>query len=203
VLGLMECLIRAREFGRCETEMKRLEKRLEGEELAELRVLQAEMWIESGREESARGVLEEMVAHKLANRGYRARAWALLALCEKRAGRNVWAERAMLAARDALGVVQDGFARAMVIEIGALVETRVEIEAAMPYQGDGEDPLWCDVDHNLEMARLNVVAAVHAKFPSYGVAKLAAVMGRGHSWLYALLGRHREVEWVGRLLKKE
>jgi tetratricopeptide (TPR) repeat protein len=202
-LGLMECLIRAREFGRCETEMKRLEKRLEGEELAELRVLQAEMWIESGREELARGVLEELVAHKLANRGYRARAWALLALCEKRAGRNVWAERAMLAARDALGVVQDGFARAMVIETGGLVEARVEIEAAMPYQGDGEDPLWCDVDHNLEMARLNVVAAVHAKFPGYGVAKLAAVMGRGHSWLYALLGRHREVEWVGRLLGKE
>ncbi len=200
-LGLMECLIRARDYSRCEAEMKRLEKRLEREEMAELRVLQAEMWIETGREEAARGVLEELVAHKLANRGYRARAWALLALCEKRSGRSVWAERAMVAAEEALGVVQDGFARAMVIEIGGLVKARVEIEAAMPYQGDGEDPLWCDVDHNLEMARLNVAAAVHAKFPDYGVAKLASVMRRGHSWLYALLARHRGVAWVEQVLR--
>jgi tetratricopeptide (TPR) repeat protein len=200
-LGLTECLMRARDFGRCEAEMKRLEKRLEGEEIAELRVLQAELWIETGREEAARGVLEELVAHKLANRGYRARAWALLALCEKRAGRSVWAERAMLAAREALGVVQDEFARAMVVEIGAMVEARVHVEAAMPYQGDGEDPLWCDVDHNLEMARLNVAATVHAKFPDYGVAKLAAVMQRGHSWLYALLARHRGVPWVEQVLR--
>lgn len=201
VLGLLECLMRARDFDRCEAEMKRLEKRMEGEEIAELRVLQAELWIETGREEAARGVLEELVAHKLANRGYRARAWALLALCEKRAGRSIWADRAMLAAREALGVVQDGFARAMVNEIGALIEARVQIEAAMPYQGDGEDPLWCDVDHNLEMARLNVAAAVHGKFPDYGVAKLAAVMQRGHSWLYALLARHRGVAWVEQVMR--
>ncbi len=201
LLGLMECLLKARDFSRCESEMKRLENRLEGEDLTELRVLQAELWIETGREDKARGVLEELVAHKLANRGYRARAWALLALCEKRAGRGVWAERAMSAAREALGVVQDGLARAMVVEIGVLVEARIEVEVPMPYQGSAEDPLWCDVDHNLEMARLNVAAAVHAKFPDYGVTKLATVMRRGHSWLYALLARHRDVAWVQQVFR--
>lgn len=62
-----------------------------------------------------------------------------------------------------------------------------------------EDPRWCDLDHNLEMAKLNVVAAVHGRHPDYSVEKLAAVMGRGHSWLYALLARHRDLEWVMRI----
>lgn len=47
------------------------------------------------------------------------------------------------------------------------------------------DPLWFDLDHNLEMARLNVVAAVHGHHPDYSVEKPATVIGRGHSWLYA------------------
>ena len=33
-------------------------------------------------------------------------------------------------------------------------------------------------------------------------ANLAAIMGRGHSWLYAFLSRHRDVTWVKELLSR-
>lgn len=204
-LGLIECLLRGREFARCTAELERFERVFQGEEevLAEQRVLEAELWMETGRMEAARGLLEELVAGKVANRGYRARAWALLALCEKQSGRQAWAARALAAAREAAEAVQDGFARALVKEVGLSVEAKVEVAMAMPYQVGEEDARWCDVDYNLEMARLNVVAAVAARHPDYGVEKLAAVMGRGASWLYALLARHREVEWVEKLLGKK
>jgi len=201
-LGLIECLLRGGEFEDCARELERFKRVFQGEQevLAEQKVLQAELWIETGRMDSARGLLEELVSMRVANRGYRARAWALLALCERSAGRIAWAERALVAAREAAEIVQDGLTRALVREIGLTFGAAVEVAMAMPYQTDGEDALWCDVDHNLEMARLNVVAAVLAKHPDYGVEKLAIAMGRGVSWLYALLGRHRDVEWVRALM---
>jgi tetratricopeptide (TPR) repeat protein len=201
-LGLVECLLRGGDYARCETELVRLEVAFEmGDELvAEKIVLRAELWMETGREEEARGVLQRLVSERVAHRGYRARAWCLLALCEKRAGRSAWAERAITAAQEALGMVQDGLAKALVEELALEVERREEVVLAMPYQTMGSDERWCDVDYNLEMARLNVVAAVHARHPDYGVEQLAAVMNRGQSWLYALLGRHRDQEWVQRLM---
>ena len=70
----------------------------------------------------------------------------------------------------------------------------------MPYQQPGEDSRWCDLEHNLEKARLHVVESVYRRYPGYTVEKLAAAMGRGHSWLYAFLGRHRDTPWVVELL---
>ena len=84
----------------------------------------------------------------------------------------------------------------MVREVGLEIVARIKVVMPMPYQSEDSNALWCNVDHNLEMARLNVVAAVHSRHPDYSVEKLATLMGRGASWLYALLGRHKEVEWV-------
>ena len=72
----------------------------------------------------------------------------------------------------------------------------------MPYQMPDDDGRWCDLDYNLERARLHVVESVYRRYPGYTVEKLATVMGRGHSWLYAFLGRHRDVAWVSELLDR-
>ena len=52
------------------------------------------------------------------------------------------------------------------------------------------------------MARLHVVESVYRRYPGYTVEKLAAVMERGHSCLYAFLGRHRDVRRVKELLAR-
>ena len=199
-LYLIECLLRAEDFTRCQKELDRFEKAFEGEEevMAEFRVLQAELWLRTGRQSAARATLQALVQQMVAHRGYRARAWALLAWSEKEAGQSIWADRAIHAATQALDAVQDGSARAMVKEIATIVNTTVELKLAMPYQGDASS--WCNLDHNLEMAKLNVVATVHARYPSYNVDQLAAAMGRGVSWLYALLGKHRDLDWVAQIL---
>jgi tetratricopeptide (TPR) repeat protein len=204
-LAMIECLLRGRQFERCSTELERFERAFDGEEEVLLghRVLQAEFWMETGSLEAARGSLESLAATRVANRGYRARAWALLALCENRGRRPAWADRAIGAAMGAVDSAQDGFARALVREVKAIVETKAEVLLAMPYQKSGDDDRWCDIDHNLEMARLNVVAAVHAQNPSLGVRELAAAMGRRQSWLYELLGRHKHLDWVGVLVRSE
>lgn len=67
-------------------------------------------------------------------------------------------------------------------------------------EGHRLDPQWCDLDHNLETARLRVVALAHERHPDYNVDRLAALVGRGPSWLYAFLGRHRELPWVREIL---
>lgn len=89
---------------------------------------------------------------------------------------------------------QDGYARILVEEVGARVGVALPPAGPMPYQEAGEDGRWCDLDHNLEIARLNVVEAVHRRHPDYSVERLAAAMGRGPSWLYGFLGKHRQVE---------
>jgi hypothetical protein len=169
--------------------------------LAEFQVVTAELWLETNRENAARALLQELVAQRPTNRAFRARAWALLAWCEQRAGQSVWAERALAAARESLDHVQDGFTKVLVEEIATRCETPVSTALlGMPYQAPGEDARWCDMAHNLEIARLNVVEAVYRRHPGYSVEKLAALMGRGPSWLYGFLAEHREVEWVARLL---
>ena len=38
------------------------------------------------------------------------------------------------------------------------------------------------------------------RHPDFNVDRLAALVGRGPSWLYAFLGRHRELPWVREIL---
>lgn len=194
---LVECLLRGGLLDRCEEELERKLTWMEESE-SQRSLIEAELWLETGRQARARAVLEEIAAKRLAHRGNRARAWALLALAEKRAGQIAAAQRSIAAARDAASAAQDGFSRAFIEELALQVETREIRTLEMPYQLD--DTRWCDMDYNLEMARLNVVAAAHARHPEFNVDKLAALLGRGHSWLYALLGRHRDLDWVARLL---
>jgi hypothetical protein len=194
---LVECLLRSGQFERCEAELERKLNWSE-ESDAQRSLIEAELWMETGREARARAVLEELAAKRLAHRGNRARAWGLLAMVEKQAGQMVAAERSMSAAKEAAAAAQDGFSRALVEELALEVETREIRTLEMPYQRD--EARWCDMDYNLEMARLNVVAAAHARHPEFNVEKLATLLGRGHSWLYALLARHREIDWVSRLL---
>lgn len=104
----------------------------------------------------------------------------------------------MAAARESLDHVQDGFVRAWVNGL----ETAATPTAALPFQHPEDDALWCNLDHNLEMARLHVVETVYRRFPSYTVEKLATAMGRGHSWLYAFLSRHRQTPWVQEILAR-
>jgi len=194
---LVECLLRGGMYERCEEELKKSVN--QGEESDAQRVLiEAELWIETGRQARAQAVLVELAGKRLPHRGYRARAWGLLALAEKRTGQVAAAHRSILAAKESAAAAQDGFSRALVQELAQEVETREIRVLEMPYQRD--DARWCDMDYNLEMARLNVVAAAHERHPEFNVEKLAALLGRGHSWLYALLARHREIEWVSRLL---
>lgn len=202
-LRLIGCLLRAKEWKRCEAELARFQKAFGRQEdaLAEFQVLSAELWLDTGRESAARALLNELVEQRPTNRAFRARAWALLAWCEQRVGQTVWAERALAAARESLDHVQDGFTKQMVLEIAARCEQPVAGGLpGMPYQSPADDARWCDMAHNLEMARLNVVEAVYRRYPGYSVEKLAALMGRGPSWLYGFLAEHREVEWVSRLL---
>ena len=204
-LRLIGCLLRAKEYKRCEAELARFQKAFGRHEdaLAEFQVVTAELWLETDREPAARALLNELVEQRPTNRAFRARAWALLAGCEQRAGQSVWAERALAAARESLDHVQDGFTKVMVQEIAARCEAPVAATLPpMPYQSPGDDARWCDMAHNLEMARLRVVEAVYRRHPGYSVEKLAALMGRGPSWLYGFLAGHREVEWVGRLLSR-
>jgi hypothetical protein len=104
----------------------------------------------------------------------------------------------MTAARESLEHVQDGSVRAWIDGL----QTAAPPSAAMPFQHPDDDDRWCDLDHNLEMARLHVVETVYRRYPGYTVERLATVMGRGHSWLYAFLGRHRETPWVKELLSR-
>lgn len=170
--------------------------------MAEFQVLTAELWMETRRESAARALLDELVEQRPANRAFRARAWALMALCERRAGQPAQAERSIAAARESLEHVQDGFTKVMVEAIAARCEAPALPSAAMPYQLPDADARWCDMAYNLDAARLNVVEAVYRRYPGYSVEKLAALMGRGPSWLYAFLGQHREVEWVGQILSE-
>ena len=160
--------------------------------------------METGQEAAARALLVELVEGRPANRAFRARAWALLAWYEQRGGQTLWAGRALAAARESLDPVQDGFTRALVEEVGERIGgTREAFRGPMPYQSPEDDARWYDLDHNLERARLNVVEAVHRRHPGHNVEKLAALMGRGHSWLYAFLARHRDEEWVTQILRRE
>ena len=201
-LRLIGCLLRARDFVRCEKELLRYSKTMGPQEdaLAEFQTLQAELWLETGREAAARALLTELVEQRPTNRAFRARAWALLAWCEQRAGHTLWADRALAAARESLDPVQDGFTKVFVDAIAQRLGTQT-FRGPMPYQNPEDDPRWHDLAHNLAVARLNVVEAVHRRHPGYTVEKLAALMGRGPSWLYAFLAEHKEVEWVGRILK--
>ena len=76
--------------------------------------------------------------------------------------------------------------------------------------GDGTQTM--DMLHVHDVARANILAAISpasdvvlnvgsgTETSLYTLARqLAAVMGRGHSWLYALLARHRDLEWVMRI----
>lgn len=201
-LRLIACLVRARQWKRCETELARFRKAFGPSEdaLAEFQVLAAELWMETRRESAARALLAELLEHRPANRAFRARAWALMALCEQRAGQTIQAERSISAARESLEHVQDGFSKVMVEAIAAQCEAPAPPSVAMPYQLPDADARWCDMAYNLDAARLNVVEAVYRRYPGYSVEKLAALMGRGPSWLYAFLSEHREVEWVARIL---
>ena len=201
-LRLIECLLRAGDLGRCEKELVRLGAAFGGQEdvMAECQVLRAEVMLGLGRVEDARGLLTESVETRPANRAFRARAWALLAECELRAGHRVFAQKAMEAARGALEHAQDGYARMLVEEVGARVGLALPLAGPMPYQDAGQDGRWYDLDHNLAIAKLNVVEAVHRRHPDYSVERLAAAMGRGPSWLYGFLGKHRELEWVRGIL---
>src|SRR5204862_7167211 len=100
-LGLIECLLRGGQFEGCAAALDQFERGFQGEieVAAERRVLEAALMIQTGRLEAARGLLEELVGVTVPNRGYRARAWALLAWCEKLSGHTAWAERALVAAR--------------------------------------------------------------------------------------------------------
>lgn len=200
-LHLIECLLRAGDWERCEAELDRYQRQFGGREEAgvEFAVLRAELWLGTGRQGEARGLLGNLVEQRPANRAHRARAWALLAICEQRAGQTMWADRAMVASREALEHVQDGFTRAWVLRQAEEMQT-TPVAGVMPYQRPDEDARWYDLDHNLEKARLHVVEGVYRRYPGYTVEKLAAVMGRGHSWLYGFLGRHREEAWVRELL---
>lgn len=201
-LQLADCLLRAGEWKRGEAELERCQRVFGNREEAGLdfSILRAELSMETGRTGEARALLAALVEQRPANRAYRARAWALLAVCEEKAGQRQWAERAAEAARDSLAQVQDGFAKSWVEEILARIGQAEMPPAPMPYQQPGDDGRWCDLDHNLEMARLHVIESVYRRFPGHSVEKLAVVMGRGPSWLYAFLAKHREVEWVKELL---
>jgi len=201
-LHLIECLLRAGDWARCELGLDRFQKVFGGREEAgpEFAVLRAELWLETDRLTQARAALEAMVEQRPANRAHRARAWALLAISEKRTGRAAWAERAAAAARESLEHVQDGFAKMWVASLLARLQPVALPPAAMPYQQPDEDSRWVDMEHNLEMARLNVAESAFRRHPSYSVEKLAAVMGRGHSWLYAFLAKHKDLPWVNSLL---
>lgn len=203
-LRLIGCLLRAKEWKRCESELARFQKAFGPREdaLGEFQVLTAELWMETRRENAARALLTELVEQHPTNRAFRAQAWALLAVCELRAGQRIWAGRAISAARESLEHVQDGFTKVMVRTIAAECESPVLPAAAMPYQSPDGGERWCDMAHNLDIARLNVVEAVYRRHPGYSVEKLAALMGRGPSWLYAFLAGHRDVEWVARILSR-
>lgn len=137
--------------------------------------------METERLPQARASLGFLAEQRPANRAHRARAWALLAVCERKAGQALWADRALAAARESLENVQDGFTKAWVTELMARLRNASAPVAPMPYQEPGEDNRWCDLEHNLEMARLHVVEGVCRLHPGYTVDKLAALMGRGHS----------------------
>jgi tetratricopeptide (TPR) repeat protein len=199
-LHAIECLLRAGDTARCEAALDRFQRAFgDSEEAgAEFAVLRAELWMATNRLPAARAALTQLVEQRPANRAHRARAWALLSLCEQHAGQSLWADRAMTAARESLEHVQDGSVRAWIDGL----QTAAPPSAAMPFQHPDDDDRWCDLDHNLEMARLHVVETVYRRYPGYTVERLATVMGRGHSWLYAFLGRHREMPWVKELLSR-
>ena len=203
-LQLVECLLRSGEWKKGEAQLERCQRVFGGREEAGLdfSILRAELWMETGRTGEARALLATLVEQRPANRAYRARAWALLAVCEEKAGQRIWAERAAEAAKESLAQVQDGFAKSWIEKILTRIGRVETPPAPMPYQQPGDDGRWCDLDHNLEMARLHVIESVYRRFPGHSVEKLAVVMGRGPSWLYAFLARHREVEWVKELLER-
>lgn len=201
-LRLIECLLRAGKVSRCEAELDRFQRVFGGGEEAgaEFAVLRAELWIRTARVERARTLLSSLIEQRPPNRAYRARAWALLSHCEQAAGEAVWAVQAAAMAKESLEHVQDGYAKAWVAAEIERMRTGPAPPGDMPYQNPDEDARWCDLDYNLEMARLRVVEAVYQRHRGHSVEKLAAVMGRGHSWLYAFLARHGDVGWVRELL---
>ncbi len=196
VLALVEVLVRAGRVATAERYLERMSVRFatQPELRIEMRMIEAQLLLAGGDGARARALLEALLNAQIPQRGHRARAWLLLAECEQEAGRRQWAERAIEAAREAAEAAQDGYTRALV----EAFRKREPLQLPMPYQSDSDR--WCDMDFNLEMARLNVVAAAHERHPEMGVEQLATLLGRGTSWLYELLGRHREVEWVRRLV---
>jgi tetratricopeptide (TPR) repeat protein len=202
-LQLTDCLLRAQDWSRCEAELDRFQSLFPDPDDApgDFAILRAELFAETGRLPAARAVLELLLDLRPANRSSRARAWALLARCELRAGQLLWAHQAAAAARLALEDAQDGFVRAWVA--AQITPIRPALPPAhLPFQNPDEGGRWCDLDHNLEAARLHVVESVYRRFPGHSVEKLAALLGRGPSWLYAFLARHRDSPWVVDLLSR-
>jgi len=121
VFHLIESLLLAGDWTRCEAGLDRFQKFFSGREDAggEFAVLRAELWMETGRQAPARAALEALAEQRPANRAHRARAWALLAVCAYDAGRTLWAGRAAAAALESLEHVQDGFARVRVTQLTA------------------------------------------------------------------------------------
>lgn len=204
-LALIECLLRCGWHDQAARELDRLERwiRKDAEVIAEERILRASIATEAQQYELARQILEPLLERRIANRGHWARGWAQLALVEFHSGRPLWAERALATAEDAVQSAQDGYSATLVHAVGLRIRTRAVVPLAMPYQQDGDSPLHCDMDHNLELARLNVVATAYARHPGATIEELARAVGRGPSWLYDFLGRHRQLPWVDALFQRK
>lgn len=166
----------------------------------EWRLLRAELAMANEQPGAARLQLTELLEQHHSGRALRARAWALLAKCEACEGHRLAAERALAAGQDLREHVQDAWTKALLDNVATYIVRPAPAPEPMPYQTPDEDPQWCDLDHNLETARLRVVALAHERHPDYNVDRLAALVGRGPSWLYAFLGRHRELPWVREIL---
>ena len=193
---LVGCLLRSGDRASAEAGMDRLD----GAGEPEWRLLRAELAMAKGQAATARLQLTELLEQRHVGRALRARGWALLANCEGVEGHRLAAERALAAALELREYVQDGWTKALLDDVAAHIVRPTPASGPMPYQTPDEDPQWCDLDHNLETARLRVVALAHERHPDYNVDRLAALVGRGPSWLYAFLGRHRELPWVREIL---
>ena len=193
---LVGCLLRSGDRGGAEAGIERLGNAGEPEWL----LLRAELALVNGQPGTARLQLTELLEQNHGGRALRARGWALLANCEGIEGHRLAAERALAAGQELREHVQDGWTKALLDAVTTQVGKPPRQPGPMPYQTPTEDPQWCDLDHNLETARLRVIELAHERHPDYGVDRLASLIGRGPSWLYAFLGRHRELPWVREIL---
>ena len=193
---LVGCLLRGGDPERAEAEIERQG----GGGEPEWQLLKAELTMAQGHRAAARSQLTEFLEQQAGGRALRARSWALLANCEASEGHRLAAERAFGAARELRKHVQDGWTKALLDDVATHLVRPARTPEPMPYQTPEVDPRWCDLDHNLEAARLRVVAMAHERHPDYNVERLAALVGRGPSWLYAFLGRHRDLPWVQQIL---